>query len=245
MFFISLLFAFLLGVLPAWADGVMTPAAGALTASQSSGYDYRTTVKLQDDFLPGSGTSGSVGGLGWIFSTGTAAQQASETNRPGILRRNTTATNNATSRMYLGTSHNLIDPAANHYILWVARLNTNDATTEARVGATDNPNSEAMANGIYFEKLNADTNWFCVTRASSTQTRTDTGVAVDTAFHDFRYEIVGGATVLCQIDGVLVGTNTTNIPTDFLNPFTQINNSEAADKTMDHDYFELEMAVTR
>lgn len=55
-------------------------------------------------------------------------------------------------------------------------------------------------------------NWFLQTRAGGTETVTDTGTALDAAWHT--YELRGQTgQVTAYIDGVLKATNTTNVPT--------------------------------
>jgi hypothetical protein len=72
---------------------------------------------------------------------------------------------------------------------------------------------------ILFRKLSTDTNWQAVTTAASTATVTDTGVAPTTnVYQMLRIEYYGtntarGQVVKFFIDGSLVATNTTNIPT--------------------------------
>lgn len=102
----------------------------------------------------------------------------------------------------------------------------------------------AMNNGIYFEKLDANTNWFGVTNNAGVSTRTDTGVAVDTSFGYFEIKKRTGA-IGFWINGALVATNTTNIPTTDLNYCTQIINSAAANKTLDHEYYQQQVFLSR
>jgi hypothetical protein len=73
--------------------------------------------------------------------------------------------------------------------------------------------------GVYFEHLNADTNWFAVCRSGAVQTRTDTGVAwvnqsyLGVNWDTFRIIWTPGTNVKFYIGGVLKATITTNIPT--------------------------------
>lgn len=223
---------------------VVATAAAGLLPGRNKLYDYRTCVQLQDDFLSGGNTTAVVGALGWHFVGGVYAVQASEAGHPGIGRRNTTAASGTVSYTILNNTKQDILTAGPLDLLWVARLNDIDANTTARVGAGYLVNLAQPTNGQYFEKLDADTNWFCVTRAAGVQTRTDTGVAVNTAFHTFSI-IRTGSSVRFELDGVVVATHTTHIPSQALTPAIQIINSAAADKTIDLDYFELEYEVSR
>lgn len=223
-----------------WADAVMTPAAGPAYPAELV-CDYRTSICLKDEFLSGGTASGSIGELGWQFSNGSLSQLASEANRFGLIRRDTSASSGTVASLHLYASATGINPALAHLVHFEARLNTNDANTTVRLGERDSASANPPTNGIYLEKLDADTNWFCVTRASSTQTRTDSGVAVDTAFHTVKLTRSGGG-VQFSLDGVnICGAMTTNIPTAFVFPSVQIVNSAAASKTIDVDYFALRL----
>ena len=208
-----------------------------MTPLPSPLYPYRATMQLQDDFITGNG-SGAWGVLGWT-SAGTLTIQGSEANRPGILRIDTGAVSGTQARISFSNS-GAIDPASNHSDLWTARLNTNDANTTLRIGQGNSVAASPPGNGIYFEKLDADTNWFCVTRAAAVQTRNDSGVAVNTNFNTF-FISRNSSGVAFYINGALVCSHSTNIPTQFISPFAFIINSAAAAKTVDIDYFEVKV----
>lgn len=201
-------------------------------------YPYQTGFSLQEEFFSGTTTSGTVGLLGMGVGSGTTSQQTSEPNRPGIVRRDTSAVINTITVTQL-YPHSSAVFASNlpHNIIWIARLNTNDAETSVRLGSGNSVIGDPPGTGIYFEKDDADTNWFCVTESGG-RTRTDSGVAVNTNFNVFEYRRLS-ASVEFYLNGVLVCTNTATLPTALVNPFTQIINSAAASKTMDMDYFEV------
>lgn len=202
-------------------------------------YPYQSTITLQDDFISGSTGSGTIGALGFGFGGGTTTTIAAETNRNGILRRDTGAVINTIGTLILNpNTSSLFQATLPHRVLWIERLNTNDANTEIRIGAANPINTNPPTDGEYFEKLAADTNYFCVTRSAGAQTRTDTGVAVNTVFNNFLLGRISGS-VQFMLNNVTVCTHTTNLPSVSMNPFTQIINTAAAAKTHDHDYFEL------
>lgn len=206
-----------------------------LQTQQNPLYPFQSTIYLQDEFLTGNG-SGAFGSLGW--STVGATIQGSETNRPGIMRLDTTAVAATQARMSFSNS-GALDYTIGNIQFWVARVNTNDANTLVRIGAGNSVALSPPGNGVYFEKLDADTNWFCVTRAAAVQTRTDSTVAVNTSFNTFRIAR-NSSGVTFSINGTSVcGTHTTNIPsTTFISPLVFIINSAAAAKTIDVDYFQ-------
>lgn len=208
-----------------------------IQTQQNPLYPYRSSMMQQDDFITGNG-SGSWGVLGWT-SSGTLSVQGSETNRPGILRIDTGAVSGTQARISYSNS-GAIDPAAASTTLWAVRLNTNDANTTLRIGSANSVAANPPANGVYFEKLDADTNLFCITRAATVQTRTDTGVAVNTSFNTLSMTR-NSSGVLFYLNNALVCTHTTNIPTQFISPYVFIINSAAASKTVDVDYFQIMM----
>lgn len=240
---IKFILAVLLVASPVWADGVLTPAAGPISGtsqSYSTLYDYTTSVKIQDDFCGGGTGTGSIGTLGWGTGGGTASYQVSESNHPCIVRKTTSAASGTFSYLYLpAVQASLL--AGSVDMTYVYRLNSNDANTTCRIGAMALINI-APTDGIYIEKKDADTNWFVVTRASSTETRADSGVAISTGWFTFRIVRTNSASVAFYINGTLVSTSTTNIPSAGLTIGAQAVNSAAADKSYDVDYVEVTMS---
>lgn len=226
----------------AFADGVMTPAAGPVPFQSC---DYAVAICLEDDFVSGGTTSGTVGQLGWFFGGAgtTVAYQPGEANEAGIARRNTTATSGIVSYIIPQGIQDVF-PAGSMDVFWKMRLTQVDANTSVRLGAGYIVNA-TITNGQYFERLDADTNLFCVTRAGGVQTRTDSGVAADTSSHTFYVSRIASSIVKFYLDGVLVCSHTTHIPSQALTPFAHIVNSTTADKTMDLMYFKLRYPVSR
>ena len=72
--------------------------------------------------------------------------------------------------------------------------------------------------GFRYDRLTDGGNWQCITRLSSTETKTNSGVAVTASstganMQTLEFVVNEAATeVLFYIDGVLVATHTTNIP---------------------------------
>lgn len=217
------------------AEGVLTPAANPPDAVL---YDYRSTIELQDDFISGSASSGLIGSLGWSAG-GTLSTLVGTANRFGVVQFSTGTTSGTIARLSL--LFNSLLPQQEHSISFVIRLNTNDANTTIRIGSTSNFAASPANEGIYLEKLDADTNWFCVTRGVSTQTRVDSTIAVTTNFATFRY-VRNAAGVQFYLDGVPVcGMMTTNIPTTVIGVGAMIINSTTAAKTFDVDYAEFKI----
>lgn len=74
-------------------------------------------------------------------------------------------------------------------------------------------------NGIYFQYVdNVNSGqWQCITKAAGVATTTNTSTAANTSFNNFSIVInSGGTSVGFYINGSLVATNTTNIPSALL-----------------------------
>lgn len=189
-----------------------------------------SNVVVDEDFINGNNSSGLIGSSGWV-AAGTITLPGAEANAPGIYRFSTGASSGTVARLSMPTSVAFL-PSNNHLLLWRYRLNTNDANTTTRIGAANSVAGAPPSNGIYFEKLDGDSNWFCVTRAGGSQTRTDSGVAVDTGFHRFKY-IRTTAGVVFVIDDVPVVTHTATIPSVAIAQYCYIINSTTEDKSFD------------
>lgn len=194
-----------------------------------------------DDFASATYNNGTIGDLGWAFTGGTVTGQAAEANHPGIVRRDTSAVSGTTASLSArwAASAGTFLPAEFFDLTWIVRLNTNDANTTVRIGVGNDITSTGIVNGMYLEKLDADTNWFFVSRASSTQTRTDSGVAVGTDWVRLRIRRTGASAIGYSLNGGAETTISTNIPTASLMPGLHIVNSAVASKTIDVDYFDL------
>lgn len=127
---------------------------------------------------------------------------------------------------------------------FVIRLNTNDANTTMRIGASS-VWVGVPPHGVYFEKLDADNSWFCVARSDGTETRVS-GAPITLDFQVFTI-IVNENSATYMIDNTVVNTISTNIPTtsQYIGAGASIVNSAAANKSFDIDYFELTLSNLR
>lgn len=221
-------------------------AAGTPGTWRRTAADPLAVARITEEFVGNGTTSGTIGTHGWSVANGVTVSTASAANHPGIINRSTGASSGTNATLYLTNQGTigLFIPSDTFDLTWVVRLNHNDANTLARVGLAS-ATTDPPANGMYFEKLAADTNWFRVTRASSTETRTDHGTAAGTGWVKFRIRRKDASTIGYSIDGGTEADVTTNIPTAALSPWMQIVNSAASAKTIDADYLGLDIAVTR
>ena len=76
--------------------------ASTLTIPQNDLYPYQNSIILQEDFVSGNATTASIGVLGFGATNGTTSFiAASSVNRPGILRRDTSAVINTVASLVL------------------------------------------------------------------------------------------------------------------------------------------------
>lgn len=88
--------------------------------------------------------------------------------------------------------------------------------------------------------------WECVTRNNNVETVTDSGVLAQTTYSLFEVEInAAGTSVKFLIDGVLVATHTTNIPTSSTRTYGPIAKIEKSigllQRNMYADYYSLQL----
>lgn len=206
-----------------------------------------TVLVFVEDFLGGGTAALQVGTHGWNVVNGGGTALVGESNHPGIMQRHTTATNNTVSTMNARATPSIgtFAPADTFDLRWIFRLNSNDANTTLRIGAANDPSANPPVNGIYLEKLDADTNWFFVTRAASSQTRTATGVATGTGWVHLRTRRVDASTLAFSLNGGSETNVTATIPTAMLQPHVQIINSAASQKSVDLDFCSLIIPLTR
>lgn len=227
---------------PANAGSPVTSAAGPVLRT----CQYESQVCIRDDFMAGGYTTGIVGHLGWTIVNGTSTGVSAESNRPGILRRDTGSSINTATSMYLRglASVGTINPAQTFNTTWHIRLGQAVGTFDFRAGLGNSTIGDPPADGMYFEVLAADTNLYCVTRASSVQTRTDSGIAASTSWLALKI-VRTPASVQFFINGAPVCTNTTNVTAAMLQPMLFLENTEAVAKTVDIDLFDFVGQVTR
>lgn len=213
------------------------------------GYNWHAETFEQEDFTSGIATNGQMGKLGWLFAAGTGGTVsflAAEANHPGIVRLDTGLTSGTRSRMGLNgntISSVLLDRLRFGFLF---RLNNTDTDTISRIGFMADANGNPTSNGFYIEKLAADANWFRVAREAGTQTRADTSVAVDTDWHFAEFDLGGGVATF-YLDGVSLGSiSDANVPAGVGGfPAAQIINNTTASKTIDIDYYEHRIYVSR
>jgi hypothetical protein len=180
-----------------------------------------------EDFVGGFAGTGSRNGIWRGRSSGTEANIkdiAGTALRPGIAEANTGTTSSGQAGIYVGDSlySEFLFGGGVYTIeadIYITTLSDGTDTYTLRFGFGDSMVG-APTDGAYFLYTNAGggsptPNWYRNTVSNTTLTSTDTGVAV-VAGAWIRLKAVvnaAGTSVEYFINGVSVGTNTTNIPT--------------------------------
>lgn len=226
----------------AFAEGVLTPAAGPLGGSPCD--NARTMVCLKDEFWGGAGSTGLIGELGWNVNGGAIDPCAGIVGDPGCFALSTTTSSGNVSTIYTQGSASIF-AAGSWDVTWRLQLVQVDANTTFHVGMQDSVTTVTPTNGSYFQRLDTDTNLFCVTRAAGVETRTDSGVAASTNNIWVRQVRTHSALVQFYINDVLVCSHTTNIHSANTNTVLAIKTSAAAAKTINARFFSLKAEVAR
>lgn len=215
------------------ADGEFLKRSGAtiIGASGGSSFDQRD-VLVYDHFILGSQTSERVGLMGWLINvqgTGSDLLVAGEVGHPGILDFGVGTTTAGRCNLWIGDATNLnflLNATQNQIDLeWLVRFNaaalssTNMERFFVGFGDTfDATSGTEMTNGIYAEFNPAlSSNWRLVTSSAGTKTRTTSSGSNPTSATWYRVGIrmtfPGGVpTANLLINGTVVASHTTNIP---------------------------------
>ncbi len=158
----------------------------------------------------------------------------------GIYRSSTGATSgNGCHTHFFDNNQTSVDL---NPVLEVRVLNVNPNDHQFTIGFSDladDSTSSTTANAILFYGVNTN-NWQTVTRNTSAHTQTDTGIAISTTdFQTLRIEDDGAKQVRFYINGKLVATHTTNIPTAVIEFDTFNETQAAAAKSFDIDYIKI------
>jgi hypothetical protein len=209
-----------------WALGDLTAVARTLLAASTvaaqqaalgvnpSRLDPSNPTITIDEFEFASTETGEIGQLGWGFTNGTWNLVNPESGRPGTCRRASTAVSGTVASVFPGGG----GAAPTHRFdqideqTWIIKPVTADTDYDLRFGWSSDFTSATASNGVYFEKLTTDTNWFGVSRTAGSQTRTDLGVAFAASWFKLRCRRIDASTVGFSINGGSEITLTSTIP---------------------------------
>lgn len=179
----------------------------------SGNFDPSYTFESYQDFVRAVSTDYTV----FDINGGGTSNEVSETQTPGIARANTGVSSNGAGAFW-GTYGLYVDSSVKATRI-KARIRLSAQATVAQdynayFGITDSTDETGPGNGFYFFHSSADTSWIARTKSGAT-TSTDTNVAVSAgAWQVLEIEIQhDNGRAAFFIDGTLVATHTTNIPT--------------------------------
>ena len=209
------------------------------------------TPPIEDDFIGGSTTSTDVGELKWnLTGAGTLTYVPAETGHPGILRLGSSAVPGvyAILRPGGGGANAPVHTDDNFDVSFIFRLGFAGSDTDAlvRFGLGNDATANPPTDGIYIEKLAADSSWYAVCRASGTETRTVIG-SVGSSFTWFFFRIRRysdtkiGFSVGAEVNQTPDVTISTNVPSVAAQPFIGVRTAAAAEKYLDMDAFGLQV----
>ncbi len=209
---------------------------------------------LWEDFCGGSTTSVQIGTHGWlIVGLANSTLQVSATDFCLANFRNSGAS--AVGALYLlGTGQGApVLYSSFRDSTFRAAFTTGANVPTYRVGFFSTAlNAAPSDDGVYFECLTSDTNWFAVTRDGGTtnETRTDTGVAFAAGTRAvFRIEQPSAGVFVFSIDGVVRATHSgaQNIPAQASPaiPVFQLTTTGTANLDILADYFGLRAVIAR
>jgi len=229
-----------------------------------------TLVRLLDDFYTdiqsfgGGGANALVPDLGWVFvgtgAPGSLLNLDAEPGHPGILRQSIGA--GQLVRIDMGdasgggTNPLPVAPGTDggpYLVEWMVRLNqvaTGPEPFDYIAGLHRRPArpNELTWPRACFRADSSSGNWLCETHQAAT-TQTDSGVAISLNWQALRVEAnTDWDSIDFLIDGVVVATHATNLPTDTLSPCTTIRDVSGTGVTVrsvDVDYAYFEYQTTR
>ncbi len=231
---------------------VVSDVGGSTT--QVSIDDPASTMYMKENFTCGNSASGSIGCLGWYLNnTGYYANNLINTvlGSPGIG----TLTTSGASGAVVSISPVASDYSINSGETFKIRLKvisvtgTNPSSNiRLRVGLTGNiaADTDPPPNGFYLEKLESDSDWFCVVNNAATVTRADTGVAYVTTATAVQIRRIDTTHIGCKVAATLGGlaaaaevSNGATESTFDTVPFILIKNTAAENKNWNLNYWDM------
>lgn len=214
--------------------------------------------QMYDDFVSGTEDTDEIGVYGWrteVSGSGAESIRApGNLANPGIFRISTGTAANARSSMTLGTQGRqpiIVGGGNIMYRTFIIFRSSDFAANEGfQFGLGDPVEGAGIVNsdGIYFEKLGADTNLHLVCRSANVETREDLGQSLTDALGlRIEFEInAAGTSVQAKINGTNAGSAiTTNIPSAAIGPFYKADGaSGGANTQLDIDYFFITQLLT-
>lgn len=192
--------------------------------------DINSQVTFADDFIHDIQAATLVG-IGWILVANGGIISSPTTNvnavHPGIVQLLADSANDA-PLIYLNSNSNISGGGTSKYQMLIktpAALPTGTENYIMRMGTGDNiaQNATDFQNGIYFEfPASGTTQIQCKTAAANTRTTTPSGVVWTVNTWYLLEFTTSPGSVVFSINGNVVATNTTNIPSGATNYYGPI-----------------------
>lgn len=214
------------------------------------------TLDLIDDFVSDTGTPWYLGDLGWNSSG--PLSNYSTSDHPGIVDLSKFVGQPA--YMILAASLGISNLGSFvlgggrfslNFVWKLDQLSDGTDTFQVAIGLLDYTTvinqTFSIIDGVYFQYSDSvnSGNWQIITTSASTSTTTNTSVPADTDWHNFGIICnAAGTSVSFTIDGAVVGTIATNIPTAIVCPAIFHVPSAGAPLVFDIDLFYSRLALT-
>lgn len=240
-----------------------TSVAGFMSASDKTKLDNLATdpfaiMDLVDDFASGSEDVDEIGNYCWRNSNAGTGNQFSRfsgvSGHPGILRLQGGTVDAGRSAIHLGDTglHFMVLGGGVIRYGCVVRLTGVLSTHEMTIAGLGDVFAAVgdQNNGVYFQVLGGgapDTNWHLVAANSGTRTRLNSGIAfVSGNWIKLEFEVnASGTSIEGFIDGLSIGTITTNIPAGAISPVFKTDGIAAGVAIpFDVDLFRLKQVFT-
>lgn len=210
--------------------------------------DPQSATIIKDDFTFASTETGEIGELGWSFTNGTAnLVGAPEDQHPGIVSRASTAVADVVASTYSGGGGTAVAMRVDHLdtMTWIVKPATAGADFTLRFGLFSDLTANPPTNGIYHERLAADTSWFGVTRDSAVQTRSAALATFGASWFKLTMRRISATSIGFSVNGGTEVVQTANVvggATAMVFGF-QIIPTTAAARTVNIDFFSMKLAA--
>ena len=201
---------------------VQTEIAG-LSGGGGSISSFRQNVFIWEEFLHAGAlsTTAQLGSFGLLRTTsGTGATVTVGSNgvatAPGVTSIETGTTNTGSAALLTDTGGFLFGSGTYtiEFRIWLPDLSDGTETYTLRVGFIDSATGDG-ADGCFFRYSNANANWICVARGTSTETAdTSTTAVVEDAWIKLAIVVTNSTSAAYYVNGTLIDTIAdANIPT--------------------------------
>lgn len=209
-----------------------------------------TQIVLTDDFAGGLATSGSVGQLGWSFTTIGSAPAVSRmigaANHPGLIQfaTNASVTAGQGGSLWLSSSTAsqifLSLTTATNWDSYFTFSLSSTSDIRAYIGYGDTmgaPLGGASYIGVRLDASVPDTNFIFVCSNAGAATEVNSGITANTNYHTLRLRSVATGMILFSLDGGSEQSIATNCYAGDVSPAFQVLAHTTTQRSVSVDYF--------